>query len=207
EVGLAGPFAQDALAGVVVAHPLRIADQLHVVHGHRQRPGELARRGRARDAPPRPRTVLVDQEQRRLGDRGPRLHAPRPPFVRRRPRAQVLQPVVAGRSARAEPSSRQSREQAHPPTSPPPQRTRAVIVSRTTSRRARSPRMTRWLRRRDMPRPQWWQPIGRGVLTCPSTTRTWSFSAGVPAATPPRCAPPNWACPSCWWSATSWAAP
>src|SRR5690349_18805434 len=66
-------FAFDPAASVVVAHTLRIADLLHVVHGNLQPLVQTPSARIAAGAPPRPLTVACDQNDGQIGDGGLRL--------------------------------------------------------------------------------------------------------------------------------------
>src|SRR6478609_2467683 len=69
-----GAFPLDTAAGVVVAHPLRIADLLHVVHRDLQTLAQPPGPGIAACATSRPFAVTGHQHDGELGDRGLRLH-------------------------------------------------------------------------------------------------------------------------------------
>src|SRR3954468_12056420 len=69
-----GAFPLDAAAGIVVAHSLRIADLLHVVHRDLQPLAQPPGTGIATRAAPRPFAVAGHQYNGDLGDRGLRLY-------------------------------------------------------------------------------------------------------------------------------------
>src|SRR5262249_25295310 len=68
-----GAFAFDAAAGIVVAHALRVADLLHVVHGNVQPLTQPPRACVATCASPCPFAVACDQHDGDIGDGGLRL--------------------------------------------------------------------------------------------------------------------------------------
>src|SRR3954462_671598 len=69
-----GAFPLDASAGIVVAHALRIADLLYVVHRDLQTLAQPPGPGIAACATPRPFAVTGYQHDGEFGDRGLRLH-------------------------------------------------------------------------------------------------------------------------------------
>src|SRR3954468_2176745 len=69
-----GAFPLDAASGIVVAHALRIADLLHVIHRDLQTLAQPPGPGIAACATPCPFAVTGYQHDGELGDRGLRLH-------------------------------------------------------------------------------------------------------------------------------------
>ena len=104
QVASARTVAQHPLPRVVVAHPLRVADDLYVVDRHPQRPGELLGGRGAADPTPGPLTVLRDQHDRGVGDRRLRLYEGLDALACRRPRPQVRFVVRARAAQRSRPA-------------------------------------------------------------------------------------------------------
>ena len=116
EVALAPvALAQDLLSGVVVAHALRVADELDVVDRDLELAGELARAVRTADPAPGPLAVLGDEQHRRVRHGGARLHERLHPVVRGGPLAQVRLVLADGRAQRAGTPSAQPVQETHDP--------------------------------------------------------------------------------------------